>query len=75
MSTGHPGQPKHPQKRAAHESILPQDIYLTDAEEAALDEIWAQIAVEDPDAAESMRQDVMAEAEGIDGRPGHEQRG
>lgn len=57
MSTGQPRLPKQPQKRLAQSSILPQNIHLTDAEEAALDEIWAQIAAEDPDAIESMRQD------------------
>lgn len=65
MSTGQPKQPPHsprPSKSAAQSSILPQNIHLTDAEEAALDEIWAQIAAEDPDAAESMRHDGKGDA-------------
>ncbi len=71
MSTGQPRLPKQPQKQLAASGILPQNIQLTDAEEAALDEIWAQIAADDPDAAESMRQDGESGAGEDKRRPGH----
>lgn len=71
MSTGQPRLPKQPHKRLATSGILPQNIELTDAEEAALDEIWAAIAAEDPDAAESMRQGGESGAGEDKRKPGH----
>lgn len=71
MSTGQPKQPKHPHEHAAQANILPQNIHLTEAEDAALDEIWAQIAAEDPDAIDSMRQDSVGEGGEGKRQPGH----
>lgn len=71
MSTGQPRLPKQPQKRLATPGILPQNIELTDAEEAALDEVWAEIAAEDPDAAESMRHDGESSVGKHKRTPGH----
>lgn len=71
MTTGQPKQPAQPPERAAQASILPQNIHLTDAEDAALDEIWAQIAAEDPDAIDSMRQGGEGDAGEARRKPGH----
>lgn len=64
MSTGQPKQPPNPPQHPTPASILPQNIQLTDAEDAALDAIWTQIAAEDPDAVESMRQDGESDRNG-----------